>query len=82
VGGSSGGIACARRAATHGQKVMVVERGPDRDENGVRRGGGYGGKCVNVGCVPKKLMYTAATHFEAAETAPGYGVLMPHPKLD
>lgn len=82
VGGGSGGIACARRAAVHGKKVMVVERGPDRDEHGIRRGGGYGGTCVNVGCVPKKLMYTAATHFEAAETAPGYGVTMPHPKLD
>jgi glutathione reductase (NADPH) len=82
VGGGSGGIACARRAATHGKKVMVVERGPDRDENGDRRGGGYGGTCVNVGCVPKKLMYTAATHFEAAETAAGYGVKMPQPKLD
>jgi len=83
IGGGSGGVACARRAAMYGKKVVVVERGPDRDENGDRRGGGYGGTCVNIGCVPKKLMYTAATHFEAAETAPGYGVSMgAHPKLD
>jgi len=82
IGGGSGGVACARRAAMYGKKVVVVERGPDRDEQGLRRGGGYGGTCVNIGCVPKKLMYTAATHFEAAETAPGYGVQMAHPKLD
>lgn len=72
IGGGSGGIACARRAAMHGKKVAVIERGPDRDEHGQRRGGGYGGTCVNMGCVPKKLMYTAASHFEAAETAPGF----------
>jgi len=63
--------------------VALVERGASWDENGVRNGAGYGGTCVNVGCVPKKLMYTAAAHFEMAETAPGYEVqLGGHPKLD
>ena len=43
VGGGSGGIATARRAAQYGAKVAVVERGR------------MGGTCVNVGCVPKKV---------------------------
>ena len=61
IGGGSGGSACGRRAsASYGKTVCVIERGADRDEHGVRRGGGFGGTCVNVGCVPKKLMYMAA----------------------
>ena len=82
IGGGSGGLASARRAALYGKKVAVVERGATWDENGVRQGAGYGGTCVNVGCVPKKLMYTAASHFEAAETASGYAITMAHPTID
>ena len=53
IGGGSGGIATAKRAATlHGKKVAVVERAR------------WGGTCVNVGCVPKKLMWVAATMAE------------------
>ena len=74
LGGGSGGVASARRAAMSGKKVALVERGPEWDNNGNRCGAGYGGTCVNVGCVPKKLMYTAATFIEAAEEAAGYGV--------
>mmetsp|Transcript_13852 Transcript_13852/g.29248 ORF Transcript_13852/g.29248 Transcript_13852/m.29248 type:complete len:507 (+) Transcript_13852:55-1575(+) len=48
VGGGSGGIACAKRAAKYGQKVMCIERAR------------LGGTCVNVGCVPKKVMWSAA----------------------
>jgi len=48
IGGGSGGIATARRAAQYGAKVAVVERGR------------MGGTCVNVGCVPKKVMWNAA----------------------
>ncbi|KAL9188986.1 hypothetical protein ACHAXT_011476, partial [Thalassiosira profunda] len=48
IGGGSGGIACAKRAAAHGAKVMCVERAR------------LGGTCVNVGCVPKKVMWSAA----------------------
>lgn len=49
IGGGSGGIASARRAATYGVKVAIVESG-----------GRMGGTCVNVGCVPKKVMWNAA----------------------
>ncbi len=57
IGGGSGGVAHARRAAEYGARVAVAESGP------------LGGTCVNVGCVPKKVMwYTAdrAHHFEHA----------------
>jgi glutathione reductase (NADPH) len=48
IGAGSGGISSARRAATYGAKVAVAERGR------------LGGTCVNVGCVPKKVMWNAA----------------------
>ena len=60
IGGGSGGSACARRAAGYGAKVAIIEKGPTRDANGVRTGAGFGGTCVNVGCVPKKVMWTCA----------------------
>ncbi|MHB8911636.1 MAG: glutathione-disulfide reductase [Lysobacter sp.] len=48
VGGGSGGLAGAFRAAEHGARVAVLEPGA------------LGGTCVNVGCVPKKAMWLAA----------------------
>ena len=60
IGGGSGGIASARRAATYGKRVAVVERGGT---------GGLGGTCVNVGCVPKKIMFNAATVYESIHEA-------------
>ena len=48
LGGGSGGIASAKRAAGYGKKVAIVERAR------------LGGTCVNVGCVPKKVMFIAA----------------------
>lgn len=61
VGGGSGGIATARRAAAHGATVALVERGR------------LGGTCVNIGCVPKKVMWHAAEFAEAAAHAHDYG---------
>jgi len=61
IGGGSGGIATARRAASHGAKVAVVEE--DR----------LGGTCVNVGCVPKKVMWNAAHEAAALEHAGAFG---------
>ncbi|KAG8457502.1 hypothetical protein KFE25_004138 [Diacronema lutheri] len=61
IGAGSGGIASARRAAQYGAKVAVVERAR------------LGGTCVNVGCVPKKVMFLAASMMEAFHDAPGYG---------
>ncbi len=48
VGGGSGGLAGAFRAARHGARVALLEPGE------------LGGTCVNVGCVPKKAMWLAA----------------------
>lgn len=61
IGGGSGGIAAARRAAKHGAKVAVFEAGH------------LGGTCVNVGCVPKKIMWQAAQLLEATHDAEDYG---------
>lgn len=62
IGGGSGGIACAVRAASYGASCAVVERGR------------LGGTCVNVGCVPKKIMWYAASLAHAMEDAPAYGL--------
>lgn len=71
IGGGSGGIATARRAAEYGAKVAVIEA--DR----------LGGTCVNVGCVPKKLFWYAAHHAEAQENAHLFGFAQnPSPKID
>ncbi len=61
LGGGSGGIAAAVRAASYGAKVAVIERGR------------LGGTCVNVGCVPKKLMWNAAERGLAIESSADYG---------
>lgn len=61
IGGGSGGIAHARRAAEYGVRVGVVEHGP------------LGGTCVNVGCVPKKVMWHTAGHAHHFEHAADYG---------
>ncbi|MBP0621960.1 dihydrolipoyl dehydrogenase family protein [Cupriavidus consociatus] len=49
IGGGSGGVACARRAAAHGARVILVERDA------------IGGTCVNRGCVPKKMLSYGAS---------------------
>ena len=61
IGGGSGGIACARRAAQYGARVILAESGR------------LGGTCVNVGCVPKKVMWNAAELAYGFADAPGYG---------
>jgi glutathione reductase (NADPH) len=77
IGGGSGGSGFARRAGGYGKKVAIIERGVARDEQGNRLGAGYGGTCVNVGCVPKKIMFMAASHKEMfdgpAATLKGFG---------
>ncbi len=61
IGGGSAGVRCARIAAGHGARVGVAE---DRF---------WGGTCVNIGCVPKKLMVMAAEYGNAAKDARGFG---------
>src|SRR5215472_2154500 len=61
IGGGSGGLAAAQRAAEYGAKVVLVESGR------------LGGTCVNVGCVPKKIMWNAAELGSALHDARDYG---------
>jgi len=70
IGGGSGGVRCARFSAQYGAKVGIAEERY------------WGGTCVNVGCVPKKL-FTYAAHFtEDVEMAKGYGWYMDKPGFD
>ena len=62
LGGGSGGLAVAEKAAAFGRKVGVIEE---------KR---LGGTCVNNGCVPKKVMWYAANLAHAVKDAPDFGV--------
>ncbi|MCF7990674.1 MAG: glutathione-disulfide reductase [Thiohalocapsa sp.] len=62
IGGGSGGLAVAEKAAQYGKRVAIIEAAK------------LGGTCVNVGCVPKKVMWYAANLAEAVRGAPDYGV--------
>ncbi len=64
IGAGSGGIASARRASEYGAKCVVIEN---------RK---LGGTCVNVGCVPKKVMWTTSRIAETLKDAPDYGFLI------
>lgn len=61
IGGGSGGLSVAERAARHGARCLLAEA--DR----------LGGTCVNTGCVPKKIMWYAAHLGHALDDATGYG---------
>ncbi|OCU00106.1 hypothetical protein XELAEV_18005891mg [Xenopus laevis] len=69
VGGGSGGLASARRAAELGARTAVVESSK------------LGGTCVNVGCVPKKIMWNAAMHSEYIHDHADYGFEIPDVKF-
>jgi len=61
IGAGSGGLSVAERAAAYGAKCAVVESGK------------MGGTCVNVGCVPKKIMWFGANLAHAMQDAKDYG---------
>jgi len=65
IGGGSGGLACSQRAAELGARTLLVEVGR------------LGGTCVNVGCVPKKVMWNAGELAHALRDAAGYGFDIP-----
>ena len=62
IGGGSGGLAVAEQAAQAGRNVVIVELSR------------LGGTCVNVGCVPKKVMWYAAQIAETIHEAPAFGI--------
>jgi len=70
IGGGSGGLAAAQRAAEYGAKVVLAESGR------------LGGTCVNVGCIPKKIMWNAAELGSALHDARDYGFSVQGGELD
>ncbi|MEZ5813815.1 MAG: glutathione-disulfide reductase [Alphaproteobacteria bacterium] len=65
IGAGSGGVRSARIAATHGAKVAIAE------------GSNLGGTCVNLGCIPKKLLAYGADYGYHMEDARGFGWNIP-----
>ena len=70
IGGGSGGLAGAFRAAAHGARVALLEPAE------------FGGTCVNLGCVPKKAMWLAAELAQRIDLASRMGFELPVPELD
>lgn len=83
IGGGSGGLACAKEAQALGKRVVCLDYvtptpiGTTWGLGGGWRAGGSAdvraGTCVNVGCIPKKLMHHAANLGEYTEDAEHYG---------
>jgi glutathione reductase (NADPH) len=70
IGGGSAGVAVSNRAASYGAKCALIESGR------------LGGTCVNVGCVPKKIMWSGASLAHAIEDAADYGSSVGPVKFD
>lgn len=70
IGGGSGGLACAKEAAQLGAKVAVLDFVKPTP---LGTKWGLGGTCVNVGCIPKKLMHQASLLGEAIHDSKAYG---------
>ena len=70
IGGGSGGVRASRVAADYGARVALAESGR------------FGGTCVNVGCIPKKLFSYAAHFRDDFEDAAAYGWSLAVPGFD
>ncbi|HMN83782.1 MAG TPA: glutathione-disulfide reductase [Burkholderiaceae bacterium] len=70
IGAGSGGVRASRMSAALGARVAVAENRF------------FGGTCVNVGCIPKKLFTYAAHYHEDFEDAAGYGWTVPQARFD
>jgi glutathione-disulfide reductase len=70
IGGGSGGLAVAERAAAAGKSAAIIEAHS------------IGGTCVNNGCVPKKVMWYAANLAHAVDDAGGFGIPAQRGKCD
>lgn len=70
IGGGSGGLACAKEAVNQGAKVAVLDF-VKPSPRGTKWG--LGGTCVNVGCIPKKLMHQASLLGDSITEAQAYG---------
>ena len=70
IGAGSGGVRASRMAANYGARVAIAEERY------------LGGTCVNVGCVPKKLLFTAAHFAQGFRDARGFGWIEQSPRFD
>lgn len=70
IGGGSGGLSVVERASHYGAYCALVESGR------------LGGTCVNIGCVPKKIMWYGASLAHALEEATGYGFTLGESTFD
>ncbi|HEV2432368.1 MAG TPA: glutathione-disulfide reductase [Burkholderiales bacterium] len=70
IGGGSGGVRASRVSASYGARVAIAEPGR------------FGGTCVNVGCIPKKLFSYAAHWREDFQLARAYGWTVGEPRFD
>ncbi|XP_073507650.1 thioredoxin reductase 1, cytoplasmic isoform X2 [Phyllobates terribilis] len=70
IGGGSGGLAASKEAAKYGKKVLVLDY---VTPSPLGTTWGLGGTCVNVGCIPKKLMHQAALLRQALKDSSKYG---------
>uniref|UniRef100_A0A8C3MX87 Uncharacterized protein n=1 Tax=Geospiza parvula TaxID=87175 RepID=A0A8C3MX87_GEOPR len=70
IGGGSGGLAAAKEAAKYEKKVMVLDFVMPTPQGS---SWGLGGTCVNVGCIPKKLMHQAALLGQALQDSRKFG---------
>ena len=70
IGGGSGGVAISNRASQNGARCVLIERGR------------LGGTCVNVGCVPKKIMWNAGHIAHTLDDAADYGFRIGPHQLD
>ena len=71
IGGGSGGVRASRIASGYGAKVLLLET---QNQHGIAPYySAIGGTCVNVGCVPKKLMVFASRYPSVSAESIGYG---------
>jgi len=77
IGGGSGGLACAKEASRLGLNVACLDFVKPSPPGTTW---GLGGTCVNVGCIPKKLMHQAAILGEGLKDAKDYGWKLPDEK--
>jgi glutathione reductase (NADPH) len=70
IGAGSGGVRASRLAAALGARVAIVEERY------------LGGTCVNVGCIPKKLLVYASEFGDEFDDAAGYGWTVGEPRVD
>ena len=71
IGGGSGGLSAAKEAVHHGAKTAIadfVQPTPKGSKWGI------GGTCVNVGCIPKKLMHHAGSIYDSLDELEAIGL--------